>query len=253
MIQSVLLTGLLFFVPITACTAEQQRAIHCRVTYCTTAQIYFDGGKEEGLSIGDTLTIARGDTSVGSAVITGVSSHSSVGRALISHLTTRIGDTGTFMKEGTMPPIPAAVGDSTTVALAASPPSSPGIGRTPSENVLTGRVAFQYTGQIAEDSRLNISQPALYAHVRLENLAGSGMSLSLYGREYYDIGGPYLRYGDSAHSRLDVSELSLGFDRQTAAVGFSAGRFISRYVTGIGVLDGGEVFLRQGVNHSTPG
>ncbi len=245
MMKSVLIVGLVL-IPLAAFSAALRHAIHCRVTYCTTAQMYFDAGKAEGLSIGDTLTIARGDTSVGSAVITGVSTHSSVGRALVSDVTARIGDLGTLMKEGDVTAAPPDAGDSAAVALDASIPSTPAVGRSPSENVVTGRVAFQYTGQIAEDHRLNISQPAVYAHVRMENLAGSGMSLSLYGREYYDIGGPYLRYGDSTHSRLDVSELSLGFDRQTAAVGFSAGRFISRYVTGIGALDGGEVFLRQG-------
>jgi len=47
--------------------------------------------------------------------------------------------------------------------------------------VLAGRVAFQYNGQVAEDSRLNINQPSLYAHVKLENWRGQGMSLSSTG------------------------------------------------------------------------
>jgi hypothetical protein len=150
------------------------------------------------------------------------------------------------MKEGNLPPLPPAAGDSATVASPLPAQVPPDVERKPGENVLAGRVAFQYNGQSAEDSRLNISQPSLYAHMRLENLGGTGMTLSLYGREYYDAGGPYLRYGDSTHSRFDLSELSLGLDRQMSAFGFSAGRFISRYVTGVGALDGGELFLRQG-------
>jgi hypothetical protein len=251
MSKSSLFVGILILVAISACDAGQQRSIRCRVTYCTSAQIYFDGGKEEGLSVGDTLVIARGDTSVGSAVITGISSHSSVSRALVTLLPPRIGDIGTLMKEGNLPALPPPVSDSTTVVSPLSPPSPPDVERKPGENVLAGRVAFQYIGQYAEDSRLNINQPSLYANMKLENLGGTGMSLSLYGREYYDIGGPYLRYGDSTHSRFDLSELSLGLDRQTAALGFSAGRFISRYVTAIGALDGGELFVRQG--HFTAG
>ncbi len=251
MIRSLLFTGMVFLVAASVCDAGGQRTIRFRVTYCTSAQVYFDGGKDEGLSVGDTLVIARGDTSVGSAVITAVSSHSSVSRPLVSLLPPRIGDVGTLIKEGTLPEPPRAVVDSAMSAPAPSPSSPPGIGRKPGENVLAGRVAFQYNGQSAEDSRLNISQPSLYAHIRLLNLGGTGMSLSLYGREYYDIGGPYLRYGDSTHSRFDLSELSLGFDRESSAFGFSAGRFISRYVTGVGALDGGELLVRQG--HFTAG
>ncbi len=243
--------GVLILVAISAGDAGQQRSIRCRVTYFTSAQIYFDGGKEEGLSIGDTLVIARGDTSVGSAVITGISTHSSVCRALVSLLPPRIGDIGTLTKEGIVPALPPAVSDSATVVSPLSPPSPADVERKPGENVLAGRISFQYTGQYAEDSRLNINQPSLGAHMRLENLGGTGMTLTLYGREYYDISGPYLRYGDSTHSRFDLSEFSLSLDRQTSVLGFSAGRFISRYVAGVGALDGAEMFVRQG--HFTVG
>ena len=246
MIRSSLFVGMFLFAGVSAGDAGQGRSIRCRVTYFTSAQIYFDGGKEEGLSVGDTLVIARGDTGVGTAVITAISTHSSVGHPFVFRVPPRIGDTGSFLKEGTAQAPPSPESDSSAAASALPPPSPPDVERKPGENVLAGRVAFQYNGQVAEDSRLNINQPSLYAHVKLENLEGTGMSLSLYGREYYDAGGPYLRYGDSTHSRFDLSELSLDLDRQTFPLGFSAGRFISRYVTGAGALDGGELFVRQG-------
>jgi len=147
MSKSSLFVGILILVAISACDAGQQRSIRCRVTYCTSAQIYFDGGKEEGLSVGDTLVIARGDTSVGSAVITGISSHSSVSRALVTLLPPRIGDIGTLMKEGNLPALPPTVSDSTTVVSPLCPPSPPDVERKPGENVLAARGAFQYIGQ----------------------------------------------------------------------------------------------------------
>jgi hypothetical protein len=251
MIKTSFVTGFLVLAAMSPGIAGQQRSIRCRVTYCTTAQIYFDGGTEEGLSVGDTLAIARGDTSVGSAVISGIASHSSVGRPLSVILPPRIGDSGTVLKEGRPSRSVTAASDSTP-ALASGPPApTSDVGRKPRENVLAGRVAFQYTGQVAEDSRVNINQPSVYTHMRLENLAGTGMSLSLYGHEYYEIGGAYLRYGDSTRSRFDLSELSIGLDRPAGTFGFSAGRFISRYVTGVGALDGGELFVRLG--HFTAG
>ena len=115
MIRSSLLAGMMFFVAISASDGGQMHPIRCRVTYCTSAQVYFDGGREEGLSIGDTMVIARGDSIVGSAVITAISSHSSVSRPFLSLLPPRVGDTGTLMKEGNLPPLPPAAGDSATV------------------------------------------------------------------------------------------------------------------------------------------
>jgi hypothetical protein len=246
MIKSSLLAGTVLLLAISVAGAAQQRAIRCHVTYCTSAQIYLDGGREEGLTVGDTLAITRGDTIVGTAVITGIASHSTVSRPMTLLRAPRIGDLATATRESCTQAATLLAPDSTQSASRSPVQLQPDLKKPLEENVLAGRVAFQFNGQRAEDARLNISQPALYAHMRLGNVGGTGMSLALYGREYYDIGGPYLRYGDSTHSRFDLSELSLGIDRQEGGLGFSAGRFVSRFVTSIGALDGGELFVREG-------
>jgi len=64
MIRSSLFVGMFLFAGVSAGDAGQGRSIRCRVTYFTSAQIYFDGERKEGLSVGDTLVIARGDTGV---------------------------------------------------------------------------------------------------------------------------------------------------------------------------------------------
>jgi hypothetical protein len=240
------LAAILVLALVTGSMLGQPRSIRCRISYCTPAHIYVDAGSGEGLAIGDTLVIARNETSVGSAVITAIASHSSVCRPLVAHTPPRIGDVGTILKDVIAAVSALAPGDSATVTFSNPPAVPPAVVKLARENVLVGRVALQYTGQMAEDTRLNINQPSLVAQIRLENVAGTGMSLALRGREYYDIGGPYLRYGDSTHSRFDLSEFSIGLDQRESAFGFSAGRIIPRYVTGVGALDGGEVLVRFG-------
>jgi hypothetical protein len=246
MIKTATLTAIILLLPGPSTGSAQERALRCRVTYCTSLQIYLDAGTADGLVVGDTLAITRGDTSVCAVSVSALASHSSVCRFTSKAIAPRIGDIATARKTGTLPrdvmvpPMDSVRSPEIILSPASRTPA------LPAENVLGGRIALQYLGQIAEDKRLNINQPALSAQVRLDNLAGTGIALSLRGREYYDIGGPYLRYGDSLHSRLDVSELSVSLDQQTSAFGFSAGRFVSRYAVGLGPLDGGEAFIHQG-------
>lgn len=240
-IALLLLVGLL-----AGSAAGQQRYLRCRITYCTTAHIYMDAGTAEGFAIGDTLSITRGDTSVGGVVITGIATHSAVARPIDVRRTPRIGDHGMIAKDVTAPPPPTAAVD-TSMIIASPSLELPATGlQEHRTTVLSGRIAVQFTGLSAEDSRLTIAQPSLVAQVRLEDLAGTGMVVSLRGSGSYDKAGPYLRYGDSAHTRTDLREFSIALDQPGSVLGFSAGRFISRYVSGVGAIDGGEAFLRIG-------
>ena len=72
------------------------------------------------------------------------------------------------------------------------------------------------------------------------------MALSFAGREYYEMTDAYARYGDSVRSRFDMYQFQVERDRPGDWFGFSAGRMVSRYVSGLGTFDGGQFFLRQG-------
>jgi hypothetical protein len=226
--------------------AQQSAVIQLTVTYVTTKQVYFDAGSERGVAVGDTVLLSPSSQTPETAVITAVASNSSVGRMVNPKGGTKIGDRGCIAKAtaestlGILVPVPV-VRDSSTL------PSPFGSGAVPEpENVLTGRIGVQYTGEWADDSRLNVAQPAALAYLRLRNMLGTGMVLSFSGREYYDLGDSYARYGDSVRSRFDLYQLQLEHDRPGDWYGFSAGRMVSRYVSGLGTFDGGQVFLRQG-------
>jgi hypothetical protein len=226
--------------------ARQSGSVQLTVTYVSSKQVYFDAGTEQGVAVGDTVSLSRPGQSTAEVVITAVASHSSVGRPIGSGVGIKTGDRGSIAKrlsENAAPTvIPAPAVRESGVSF---PPSQTGPSAEP-ENVLTGRIGLQYTGEWADDSRLNIAQPAALAHLRLRNVMGTGMVLSFSGREYYDFSDSYARYGDSVRSRFDLYQLQLERDRPGDWFGFSAGRMVSRYVSGLGIFDGGQAFLRQG-------
>jgi hypothetical protein len=80
----------------------------------------------------------------------------------------------------------------------------------------------------------------------MQNVLGTGMTLTFNAREYYDLSGAYARYGDSVRSRFDMYQFRLERNQPGDWIGFSAGRIASQYVSGFGTVDGGQVFLRQG-------
>jgi hypothetical protein len=224
--------------------AQPSRPIRLTVTYVTARQVYFDAGADDDVSIGDTVTLTRSDTVVGQGVITAIASHSSVARITGQAKAPRIGDHGSISTGPQTPPPTVSV---VTVPPVETPFPAPVPAETqPAENALSGRIGVQYSGQWAEDAQLNIAQPSAFAYLQMQNVLGTGTALTFNAREYYDMSGTYMRYGDSVRSRFDMYLFRLERDRPDDWFGFSAGRIVSRYVSGLGTFDGGQVLLRQG-------
>ncbi len=227
-----------------ALPGQPSGSVLMRVTYVTSRQVYLDAGAEEGVAIGDTVTLSRSGAMVGQAVISATASHSAVGHILGPETSPKIGDLGNITK-GSESLLPNPPGVAQPLPEIASQPR-PLVETVPTENILSGRIGLQYSGEWAEDSRLNIGQPAAAAYLHMRNILGTGMALSFSGREYYELTGAYARYGDSVRSRFDLYQFQLERDRPGDWFGFSAGRMVSQYVSGLGTFDGGQVFLRQG-------
>jgi hypothetical protein len=227
--------------------AQESGNISLTVTYVTSRQVYFDAGTEAGVTVGDTVVLSRSGQGMGDAVITAVASHSSVGRMLNPQAGIKNGDRGTITRDTKGKELQTHIPEVVIGSNNAIPPAS---NETPvtreTENILSGRVGLQFTGEWADDSRLNVAQPAAVANLHVANLLGTGMTFSLYGREYSELTDAYARYGDSVRSRFDIYQFQLERDRREDWYGFSAGRMVSRYVSGLGTFDGGQVFLRQG-------
>ena len=229
--------------------ASPQRTdgVRMQVTYVTAEQVYFNAGEEEGVSPGDTVAVYRLTTELGRVVIAQVAGHSSVARFSAAKISCVAGDIGILVRKGSITANPlvtkvdTSAGPNPTIESVVSgvPPSAP------VENTIHGRVALQYIGEVADDSRLNIQEPGLSANIVVGNLAGTAMSLSLDARGIADLTAGYYQFGTTNKTRLNVYGLKLSLDRPENHFGFAAGRMSSQYVSSLGLIDGGQVIARE--------
>jgi hypothetical protein len=119
------------------------------------------------------------------------------------------------------------------------------------ENVVSGRAVFQFDGILAEDTRLNLTQPAISLRLNVGNLLGTGMMLTVNARSYYDPKVGNSMYGSSGGMQNRAAEFSLEHDRLENGLGYGIGRLWSKYVGAMGSFDGAQVYYRM--DHLTAG
>ena len=217
-----------------------------KVTYVTSEQVYFNAGREEGVASGDTVSVYHDASRIGNALVSIVAAHTCVARILFADSVFRAGDIG-VTAHGTVPASPARLPDSSTTLGRESrhEPSSEYLPNPPIENIFRGRIAFGYIGEIAADSRLNLQEPSLAATLSFGNLWGTGMMFSMNGRAVNDLTNAYPQFGAGGKSRINLYDLRLSLDRPIDHVGFTVGRMVSSYVGSLGLLDGGQLVVRE--------
>jgi hypothetical protein len=232
---------------IISCTRGlEAKELRFSVSYLAAAVIYLDGGREQYLRTGDTLKIFHDGAEIGSVVITAVSRRSSAAQVLQQKTAFVVGDSAVIMKDIAVPEparTSAEVVDSAGTSSKKALPSVQQPAR-PTENIVSGRAAIQYNGIIAEDSRFNLQQPSALLRLDVQNLYGSGMVLTVYGRSSYDTKNSVRQFGSSTGLKNRVYEISLQRDVPESPLGYGAGRMTSRYVGGMGTFDGFQVFYR---------
>jgi hypothetical protein len=224
------------------------------VSYLSASIVYIDAGRAQQIAIGDTMRIVRKETELGTVVVTAVSNHSSAAQMIVRRVPFAVGDSAVVVK-----PAPAEAPASSGVEkqqAPAVPQSMPqnsitAFPQTPRENLVSGRIGIQYSGISADDTRLNLSQPSALFRLDVGNVMGTGMTFSLYSRNYYDFSDYYNKYGEPSRLKNRVYEFSLQRDMPDDAFGYSFGRTTSRFVGGLGTFDGGQFYMRQ--NNFTAG
>lgn len=231
--------------------AQERTVLKNSVSYVAASVVYINGGREGHIAVGDTLIISRASVRIGSVIITAVSKRSSASQVIAQTVPIIAGDDAVIEKvvEIASSPAPSVVvvQDSASGANTASVPRSGPSAGTPAsltENIVSGRAGLQYIGNLAEDSRLNISQPSLNLRMSVQNLYGSGLVLSFYERTSYDLSDIYNRYGDHTRMRTRVYDLSVQTMDPNAPLNFSIGRISSEYVGALGTFDGGQFVYR---------
>lgn len=213
----------------------------CTVSYLASDVLYVDAGTDRQLATGDTMTVRRGKEEVGRILVFAVSRLSSAVHILSQRLPFAVGDQAFWISKNA-PDRSATAGDRDSSSIARLPEA----GRSAkSENVLRGMIVGQYEKITADDNRFNLGQPALTGRMTVDNIFGTGAVLSLNVRSTYDATDEYAVYGQRTGFQTRAYEVAIRRDQTGSPFGFGLGRITSRYASGLGSFDGGEVYYRM--------
>jgi hypothetical protein len=239
---TVLLTALGLLLTITVARGQRVdvRHISAAVTYISGTSVYAGAGSKAGLAQGDTLLLRRSSQQVAIAVVSAVSSSSCSAQVLSQSVPPAVGDsvfiTKTVRIEEPAVPVQAE--------LPATPIRQRNFDTGP--NMVTGRFALQYGMAGVMGRRPDYSVPAAVMRLDVARLFGTGLTLSLHGRTSYDLENRSSFATPGSPMSWRVYELSVSYEDQRSWYGYSLGRVMSRYVGGLGVVDGGQAFARVG-------
>jgi hypothetical protein len=218
---------------------KEVRRITAKVTYVATGTFYFDAGRLKGVAANDTVTVMRNAQQRGTGVVSAVSSASAVAKILSESGSITAGDSVMEVKEIVI-----------EVPESASRGGQGGMGgrnaALSQDNRVTGRIGLQYAAAGVFGTSLDFSQPALVTQLSVNRLFGTSSTFTLYARSYRDMSAQYDRYGVGSRNKIRMFEFSLTSNDPRSWYGYGVGRITSRYVGGLGVFDGGQVYLRQG-------
>ncbi len=230
---------------------EQLYSFPAAVSYISSGTVYINAGTSAGLAAGDTIVVLHKPAIRLPLVIAAVSSGSSSAPYAGKLSDIAVGDS-VFVYKPIVPPAPkkeqtVSVPSDTTAkrnpasGLALAPSRSSG----PDFSAIHGRVAVQYVGAGQLKGVMNFSQPSLLLQLSSQKLFGSGLTFNFYGRSYYDFSPQFGLYGTGRRMKLRLYQMTLSSGGGNG-LGFDAGRLTSRYAGGLGIVDGAQVFMRQG-------
>ncbi|MFA6439931.1 MAG: hypothetical protein WCX28_11525 [Bacteriovoracaceae bacterium] len=227
-------------------SAQEKHELHFTVSYVAASVVYINSGREGNIAVGDTVSIQHASVRIGVVVVTAVSKKSSAAQIVSQTTSIAAGDEAVLVKiiEKEESPFAAVKKNEPDTLSGKSAILVLPVTATMNENLVTGRAGLQYIGTLAEDSRLNLSQPSVVLRLNIQNVYNTGLVFSLYGRTYYDLSDIYSRYGDKNRMKNRMYDFSLQKADANAPMGYGIGRLSSEYVGGMGTFDGGQFFYR---------
>lgn len=240
---------ILFAAAFLCATAQTMEELRYAVSYIAASTVYINAGREGNLAVGDTVSVFRADQQIGTLLIAAVSRRSASASILHQSIPISIGDAAVIRKpvqEITAPEPPVALRPADTLRPSAAGNAAGPESSMKRENIVSGRAGVQYIGALADDARLNLSQPSVLLRLNVQNLYGTGMVFSMYGRSYYDLSDIYSRYGGAERLKHRLFDFSLQMNDPASAFGYGVGRMSSEFVGGMGTFDGGQFFFRFG-------
>lgn len=214
------------------------------ITYISGATVYIDGGRVQRVVIGDTASVFHSGSLAATGLIAATADSSSAINIISQSAAYSVGDTVIATTETNderslspdQEPLQLNVNASSTFTQT----------KSDRENILSGRAALQYYFVSAEDAKFNLRQPGGMLAFNVSNLMGTGMLLSFDERSYYDGTNNYSLFGNASGFQHNLYEFSISRDLPGASIGYSAGRMNSRFVGGLGTVDGAQFYYRTG-------
>jgi hypothetical protein len=234
-----------------------------RVKYRSASSVYLEGGRAQGLMVGDQLRVQDGQAPVAELQVVYVSELSASCKILSESRPVRAGDdaislvrpaTALAAATTTRPSAPRASDVARTGTPASGPVAAPAAASsaaTPPWAHVRGNVSFGYYKTWDEsDSGLDFEQRTGRVDLGLYDIAGQPLTFSLRGRTRQDVRARTLSVRTPQSERVDrLYELALRYEPPSDRLAFEVGRIgIYRFV-GIGYLDGalGRVAVRPGI------
>jgi len=231
------ITITIIFIAVSAIAGVEK--VQFNVKYLSAGYVYIDGGKTDGLAVGDTIQVIRDNTAIGSLIISFTADHSSSCALIDSTLDVKAGDivSASIVK----PDKP----DSTKTIIDLSE-SEVGMQSTRKEKrprggsgTMKGRISLGYFGwNDISANNLDFNQPGMSAKINIGDIWGSGYDLNIRTRARYNRRTrSYPNSVSQNEFRNRIYEFSLG---RVDDIGFDIvlGRIIPRDVSGVGFLDG---------------
>lgn len=241
--------------PATAALSAGQKF---RVKYRSMGNVYLEGGRAQGLNLGDSLRIQAGGSTLAELEVVYVAEHSASCRVVSETRPVKTGDQAVAVSTHAAPARPETVAAATTPATAgpATAPVAPttSVSASPflssSRGTAWGRLRGgasigYYRSWDGTESNLDFEQRTGRVDLGLMDIAGQPLSVMLRARSRQDIRARTLSARTPKSERNDrLYELALRYDPPAGAVQFELGRVGIHNFVGVGYLDGGIARLR---------
>ena len=240
------------FVPPALPAAAVAADTRFRVKYRSMGNVYLEGGRAQGLNVGDGLRVMVGQSTLAELEVVYAAEHSASCRVLSETRPVRAGDQALKVTSRAAPPAAAVAGVAEAPAAPApsalaNPPTG-GTSTTPEGawGRLRGGASFGYYRSWDEtESGLDFQQRTGRVDLGIQDIGGQPLSFTLRARSRQDIRARSLSLRTPQSERSDrLYEVALRYEPPADNLQFEVGRIGIYNFVGVGYLDGGIVRLR---------
>ena len=235
-------------------TLAREKQLEFRVSYISAENVYLDGGKAEGLRVGDQLEIHRNRRNVIAKIrITFVATHSASGKIIQSTAEIRKGNAAILIQFADSSAV-VTPDEKWLIESAVTAPESARKKRSKRPFARVGGSAALQFYRLSDETenRLDFSQTTARLNLTARQIGGKPLKLRIRtrsrhnrrARDYFanNIPGNEFRYR--------VYEFSLAYRDPQKPLGIRLGRLYSMRLSGLGYIDGGEISYKIFTNFS---